>query len=179
VRLLGAIIAGGQSRRFGGDKGAALLGGKALIEHVADALRPQVDALVMCGRPWPGLQSIDDRPAPDLGPLGGLCAALHHAADHGFDAVLSAGCDVLPVPDLRQVTGSAAAAVVAGQPLLGYWPVALAQRLDDHLASQPDRSMRGWVAASGACELATEGAFHNLNTRAELALYCAAEGLVA
>lgn len=82
MRLLGAILAGGAATRFGSDKGSgALIGGRALIDHVADALRPQVATLVVCGRHWPGLEGLADRPASGLGPLGGLCAALAHAGE--------------------------------------------------------------------------------------------------
>ncbi len=184
MRLLSAIIAGGGSRRFGGDKAAALLGGKALIEHVADAMRPQTDALIVCGRKWPGLASVADHPAPDLGPLGGLNAALHYAAQHNFDFVLTAGCDVLPVPTYsrhpRLDPGSGLSpTVIKGQPLFGGWPAGLAEALDHHLATVSDRSMRHWITVSGAREVPCDIAFHNLNTREDFALYSAAEGLAA
>jgi molybdenum cofactor guanylyltransferase len=172
MRLLGAILAGGQSRRFGRDKAAALVGGRALIDRVADALGPQVDALIVVGR-----GDIDDRPAPGLGPLGGLCAALDHGARHGFDAVLTAGCDVLPVPDDLATRLAPGPAVIEGQPLFGLWPTALAARLDAHLAAGGDRSLRGWIAATGARAVALDATLHNVNTEDDLALYCAAEGL--
>jgi molybdenum cofactor guanylyltransferase len=178
VKLLGAIIAGGGSRRFGGDKAAAWLGGRALIEHVRDALAPQVDAMVVSGREWPGLDSVADRPAPDLGPLGGLCALLHYAAQHNYDAVLMAGCDVLPVPDLRVLVGPTAA-VVKNHWLFGYWPANLAAQLDRHLATQSDHSMRHWITSTAAREVTCHTTLHNLNTREDFALYCAAEGLAA
>jgi molybdenum cofactor guanylyltransferase len=178
VKLLGAIIAGGGARRFGGDKAAALLNGRALIDHVADALAPQVDEMVVSGREWAGMVSVADRPAPDVGPLGGLCGLLHYAAQHKYDAVLTAGCDVLPVPDLRALVGPTAA-VIKNHWLFGYWPATLASQLDHHLATQSDRSMRHWIATAGAAEVACDIAFHNLNTREDFALYCAAEGLAA
>lgn len=172
MRLLGAILAGGQSRRFGSDKAAAMVGGRPLLDHVIDALAPQVAELIVVGR---GV--VADRPAPGLGPLGGLCAALDHALRHGFDAVLTAGCDVLPVPgDLAERLASGPA-VIEGQPLFGLWPAALAPQLDAHLAGSADRSLRGWIAASGARQARLATPLHNLNTRDDLALYCAAEGL--
>ena len=48
--ILGAILAGGQARRFGSDKAQALWRGRRLIDHVADALGSQTTALVVCGR---------------------------------------------------------------------------------------------------------------------------------
>lgn len=172
MAVLGAILAGGKSTRFGADKAAALVDGRALIDHVAAALAPQVDALVLCGRIWPGLASIADRPAPDLGPLGGLCAALRYAADQGFSHVLTAGCDVLPVPaDLHALLAGNGAATIAGQQLFGYWPAALADRLDAHLAAGTDRSIRGWIAACRARAVAIDTSLANLNTPADLDAY--------
>ncbi|MGI4879557.1 MAG: molybdenum cofactor guanylyltransferase [Janthinobacterium lividum] len=150
MSVLGAVLAGGASRRFGSDKALAEWRGLPLIAHVIDRLRPQVGALVVVGRDHPGEVSIPDRPLPGLGPLGGLNAALHHARDAGFDAVLTSGCDLPRLPrDLREELG-AGPAYVAGQPLLGLWPAELAPLLDLHLRSSADRSLRGWIALVGA-----------------------------
>ena len=162
MAVLGAVLAGGESRRFGSDKAAALLDGKPLIAHVIDRLRPQVEGVVVVGREHAGETAIADRPAPGLGPLGGLCAALAYAAAHGFDAVLTSGCDLPELPlDLREVL-TPGPAVVAGQPLLGLWPVALAGILDLHLARSADRSLRGWVALAGA-RAVDMGPIRNIN----------------
>lgn len=172
MKRLGAILAGGQARRFGSDKAAAMLWGKPLIEHVAAALAAQVDAIVLVGRAWQGLESLADRPPGKLGPLAGLNAALHHAAARGQDGVLSAGCDTLPVPpDLADRLGEAGPAYIEGHYLLGWWPVALAEMLDRHMATSDDRSLRGWIAHCGAISVATPEPLHNLNTPVELAAY--------
>lgn len=167
-RVLGAILAGGRSARFGSDKAAALLDGVPLLDRVAAALRPQVAALVVCGRDRPGIVSLGDRPAPDLGPLGGLCAALAFAAAEGFDWVLSAGCDVLPVPGDLLARLAPGPAHVEGQPLLGLWPADIASRLDSHLRSSEDRSMRGWARAAGARAVPLAERLYNLNRREDL-----------
>lgn len=168
MKLLGAIIAGGKATRFGADKGAALLDGKALIDHVAAGLCRQTDALIICGRAWPGLDTVDDRPEPGLGPLGGLCGALLHAKMHGFDAVLTAGCDVLPIPDSLAEALGAGPACVAGQRLLGVWPSSLAPLLEQHLSSSGDRSIWSWIKLCGATEIQFETDWHNINTTADL-----------
>lgn len=148
--VLGAVLAGGVSRRFGSDKAMADWRGTPLIEHVIARLRPQVSDLVVVGRDHPGAASIPDRPAPGLGPLGGLCAALHHALAGSYDAVLTSGCDLPDLPlDLREALGPAPAFVLS-QPLLALWPASLAGVLDLHLARCPDRSLRGWAALTGA-----------------------------
>lgn len=172
LRILGAIIAGGQARRFGADKAAALLGGRSLLDHVADALRPQVEALIVVGRDWPGLDAVADRPPGALGPLAGLNAALHHARIRRLDGVLSAGCDTLPVPtDLAARLVGARPAYLEGHFLLGWWPTSLASLIEMHLGEDNDRSLRGWIARCSARAIPPPAALYNLNTPADLATY--------
>jgi molybdenum cofactor guanylyltransferase len=175
VTVLGAIIAGGLSRRFGSDKAAALLGGKALIDHVIAGVLHQVDALVIIGREWDGHLSIDDHPFP-CGPLSGLCAAMHWARDQGHDHVLTAGCDVLPIPpDLRSALEGDGPAVIAGQRLLGLWPSALAERLEAHIHAQTNHAanyaLGHWIEVSSARSVALATPLHNLNTPEDLARF--------
>lgn len=164
--ILGAILAGGASRRFGSDKALALHDNRPLIEHVAAALGAQTDAIVACGRPYPGLVSLPDRPAPGLGPLGGLCAALRHGRAAGCTAVLSVGCDMPGLPDDLLARLTPGPSVLENQWLVGLWPVALSDRLDAVLAG-PDRSMRGWATAAGA-RTVNGPALANINTPADL-----------
>ncbi len=177
MRRLGAIIAGGQSSRFGTDKAQAMLGGRALLDHVADRLDAQCDAVLVCGRAWGDRPWVADRPLPGLGPLGGLCAALHYGLAHGFDMVVTAGCDTLPVPMIAG--GGSEAAVVAGHYLFGQWPVALAPLLDAHLAATGDRSMRHWMRVAGARQIPVLATLHNLNTQADFRHYAQTQGLAA
>ncbi|HEV2567102.1 molybdenum cofactor guanylyltransferase [Sphingomonas sp.] len=178
MRLLGAILAGGQSRRFGSDKAAALLAGTPLLEHVAAAIESHVDDVVVVGRRSQAYAAIEDFPMPLLGPLGGLCAALRHAQSWSFDAVLTAGCDVLPLPADLADRLAAGPAVVEGQPLLGLWPTSLFERLLEHLTFSDDRSMRAWVERADARTVPFAAPIYNLNTPADLSYYAAAEGLV-
>ena len=107
MKILGAILAGGQSRRFGSDKALAIVQGKTLFDHVADALRPSCAQLVAAGREWPAMQGVADRPVAGLGPLGGLAGALYYAKNNGYDCVLSCGCDIVGLPlDLVQQLGN-------------------------------------------------------------------------
>jgi len=140
---------------------------------VAYGLREQVDRLIVCGRAWPGMEWVDDTPFPDMGPLGGLNAALLYAQQNGFDSVLTAGCDVVPVPTLPCNLDDGRAVYIDGHYLFGLWPVALAPVLDRHLRNQDDLSMRRWIALSGAQAITSADVFHNLNTPLELAQYAA------
>lgn len=145
-RLLGAVLAGGRSTRFGSDKAQADLGGHSLLSHATEALARHVDRIVICGRDVGGMTCLADRPTPGLGPLGGINAALHHARENGFAAVMTTGCDMPRFPDeLADALVGEGPAVLSGQHLAGFWPVALADDLDRHLAATNNRSLLGWI----------------------------------
>jgi molybdopterin-guanine dinucleotide biosynthesis protein A len=168
MKILGAILAGGQSRRFGSDKAAATWNGKALLDHVADALRPTCAELIVVGRTWPTLESIADHPAPGLGPLGGLAGALCHARDHGFDFVLSSGCDLAGLPADLAVQLSPGPSILADIPIVGMWPVQLAQLLLDWMADPAHRSVYRFADHAGARRVATPASIINANRPSDL-----------
>jgi molybdopterin-guanine dinucleotide biosynthesis protein A len=140
--ILGAVLAGGRSSRFGSDKAMALLDGRTLLDHARAGLAPHVAEVVVCGRD----DGLTDRPHPDMGPLGGLNAALHHALRHDFVGVLTTGCDMPFYPaELPAALIGDKAAVLHGQQLLGWWPATLAFELDAHLGEENNRSVHGWL----------------------------------
>ena len=135
-KICGAVLAGGQARRFGSDKATALYKGQRLIDRAIERLEPQVEKLVICGRQADHHTCLADRPEPGLGPLGGLAAALFYAQERGFDAVLSTGCDIFDLPeDIGVQLAGAGPVIVADQPVVGLWPSALAKSLDAFIAS--------------------------------------------
>ena len=172
TRVLGAILAGGRSTRFGSDKALATLDGRALIDRVADAIAPQVDALVVVGRSHRSLPSISDRPAPDLGPLGGIAAALHHATIHGFSQVLTVPCDApfLPARLREQLSAAGPTVYFADLPVVGWWPTGTGAVLDALLAGGGSRSVRAFADRIGATGVIGTGEIANINTPDDLAL---------
>ena len=153
--ILGAVLAGGRSSRFGSDKAQAVWGGRPLLDHVVARLAGVCSAVIICGRDADTIPSIPDRPAPDLGPLGGLNAALHHAAAAGYDRVVVAPCDTPLLDDdlLAALTSATRDVFLATMPVIGSWQSAHADLLDAHLRSDANRSMRGWAEAIGATPL--------------------------
>ena len=67
TRILGAVLAGGRSSRFGSDKAAAMFRDRTLADHAAAAIAPFVEAVVRVGG-----DGVPDVPRPGLGPLGGI-----------------------------------------------------------------------------------------------------------
>jgi molybdopterin-guanine dinucleotide biosynthesis protein A len=157
---LGAILAGGAASRFGADKALAEIGGVTLIDHARAALAPHVDRIIVVGR------DIPDRPAPGLGPLGGLCAALHHATG---GEVLTVPCDV-PFPPAMLFAALQGAPVICGDhPVFGLWPAALAPALDAWLAADHNRSIRAFAEAVGARSVTIAEPIRDVDTPADLA----------
>lgn len=144
-KLVGVVLAGGQSRRFGRPKTEVSLGGVTLLQRARRSLSPLCSRVVV-GRP-PELADL----RPGMGPLGGIEAALAWADGLGAEGVFVLACD-LPVVDAATVARLVAAwrsapdsrqsVCVADdplQPLCGVWGVgvrtALAEALDADRAS--------------------------------------------
>ena len=101
--IIGYVLAGGQSSRFGSDKARALYAGQPLLLHaVASLQQVAADIRIVADRPGKYADLLGDHHRavvdahPGLGPLSGLLAALHDLPD-GAVAVLSP-CDMVGMP---------------------------------------------------------------------------------
>ncbi len=153
--ILGVILAGGQSRRFGHDKAIAQLGGRHLIERVAARAMPQTAALAVSGRDYGlGLAVIPDAMASE-GPLTGILSALQWARIAGYAAVATFSCDAPFFPwhlvaqlaaELPAKSGcSFASAQGTRHPVFALWRVSALSRLQDVY----DTGTRSLMAAQG------------------------------
>lgn len=148
--ILGVILAGGQSRRFGGgDKGFADLDGRPVLSHVIERFRPQVGRLILNANgdlsrfATFGLEVVADREIPGQGPLSGILTALEWAKRHAPDctAVATVSTDV-PFLALNLIQrleaecgGGVAIAVSAGRrhPTIAIWPLTSREAVADAL----------------------------------------------
>ncbi|WP_137178227.1 molybdenum cofactor guanylyltransferase MobA [Roseomonas sp. AR75] len=189
---LGVVLAGGLARRMGGgDKPLRRIGGRPILDHLLDRLRPQVPALVLNANGDParfaahGLPVIADTLPNHPGPLAGILAALEHAAAVHPDLpwVVSVTGDAPFIPgDLvarlhaaREDAGvPLACASSAGRthPPIGLWPVALRAELRAALLAG-ERKIDRWTARHGCAEAAWPAAphdpFFNANAPEDLA----------
>jgi molybdopterin-guanine dinucleotide biosynthesis protein A len=101
--VTGVILAGGKASRMGGqDKGLLELKGKPLWQHVAHALRPQVDKLIVSANRnlevyrASGLPVIQDYIADYPGPLAGILSVMQQSDS---DWYLFSPCDTPFIPD--------------------------------------------------------------------------------
>ena len=166
MKVVGLLLAGGQSRRMGGgDKTLRLLGGIPLIDRVIERLRPQVDALVLNANGDPArfarlaLPVAADSVPGFAGPLAGVLAGLDWAFSHRSDCpyVVSVATDApfLPIDLVARLAqgldeGSADLACAASggrpHPVFGLWPVRLRDDLRRALVDQTIRKVDLWTA---------------------------------
>jgi molybdenum cofactor guanylyltransferase len=196
--VTGVVLAGGLSRRMGGgDKGLLSLAGKPMLQHVIERLRPQVASMLINANGDParfaafGLPVVADSIAGFVGPLAGVLAgmqrSLAEAPERRFIVTAPGDAPLLPstlvadlLAGLAGGTGSIALARSHGDlhPVIGIWPVALAQDLEEQLAKGV-RKVLDWTNRHGtvAVDFAPQSLggreldpFYNANTPEELAL---------
>jgi molybdopterin-guanine dinucleotide biosynthesis protein A len=166
VKVVGLLLAGGQSRRMGGgDKTLRLLGGIPLLERVIERLRPQIDALVLNANGDPArfarcaLPVVPDSVPGFAGPLAGVLAGLDWAATHRSDChyVVSVATDAPFLPadlvvrlaeGLDEAGADLSCATSGGRshPVFGLWPVRLRDDLRGALVDQGIRKVDLWTA---------------------------------
>src|SRR3974390_2221111 len=153
--ITGVILAGGRSRRMGGgDKGLLDLGGKPMLAHVIDRLAPQVGRIIINpnGEPqrfaaW-SLPVVPDTVSGFAGPLAGVLAgmrwSLANAPEARFIVTAAGDAPLLPrdlARRLRAALEPGTAVIALAQslgelhPVIGLWPVALADDLEAQLTA--------------------------------------------
>lgn len=166
--ILGCVLAGGQSARFGSDKALAELHGHTLLARAVDALSGWCEYVVVVGRETAPAPTLPDWPHANMGPLAGIAAALHLARDEGYQAVLTCGVDSAALPEDLLAKLTPAPAYVAGQPVIGLWPASASAALDALLESDTRHSMLAFAELAGARAVRLDSEPANINTPADL-----------
>lgn len=167
--ILGAVLAGGLSTRFGSDKALAEIEGRRLIDIAVAALERWCEKVVVVGRDQGPAPCIPDWPAPGMGPLAGLASALRHAQEQGFAYVLTCGVDSFGLPDDLFAQLEPGPCVLADQPVIGLWPASAAQDAEVILTGRGRHSMRALAEATGARLVSLERPPANVNFPEDLA----------
>ena len=172
--ILGVVLAGGQSTRFGSDKALAELGGQTLLARAFDLLTGFCELVVIAGRERGPGHVIPDWPRPGMGPLAGIAAALHLARDEGYDSVLTCGVDSVDLPDNLLELLSPASRYLAEQPVVGHWAAGTVDAIETILLGEGRHSMLAFAQAVGATAVNPGRKSANINTPADLAAFGAA-----
>ena len=187
----GVVLAGGAASRYGGlPKGLEKVGGRRIIDRVVDGLRAVTDDLLLVANhpdaaDWLRGVRVSGDLVPNAGGLGGIHAALHHAAS----PVLIVAWDMPFVPAallarLRALGDGADVAVPESgsrrgvEPLCAFYAPSCLPAIEQSLAAG-DRRVIGFhaqvrVARLRADEVSAFGdperLFMNVNTPDDLAL---------
>lgn len=186
----GVIIAGGKGERLGGVRKAEIrIGGRLLVDRVADALGAVESLMIAVGPVDDGrgqmaeAVAVIDLPAPVGGPLAGLAAAVAALQARGIaeGLLVSVAVDTpfLPadfVQRLRNGLGDAPCAYAAwGEqfyPPNAVWRLEALDALPAQVAGQAPRSLKALQHALGARAVAwpaeASNPFANVNTVADL-----------
>lgn len=193
--IAGVILAGGASSRMGGgDKCLLEFGGTTLIERIAARLAPQVEASALSanGRPerfsFLGLPVIADAAGPPAGPLAGVLSGMRWAAGRsdgaGYLATLASDTPFFPTDLVARLAAAAggrrgivlAASMGRTHPVVGLWPLALAEDLAAYLAAGESRRVDAYAGGRHPVTLVdfaplADGfdPFFNVNTPEDLA----------
>jgi molybdopterin-guanine dinucleotide biosynthesis protein A len=189
--VVGLVLAGGRSVRFGGEKAAAELGGKPLLLWAAERLAAACSAVAVNARQ--GTESerlagafpvLHDRPGDPDGPLAGVRAGLEWAASRAASFLAVSPCDAPLLPDdifprliaAAREHGAAVAETPDGlQPQVAVWPVSALPLLETALAGGAHPPTWRTLQSVGAQPVRFDdaSAFANVNTREDLAALAA------
>ena len=185
MKILVAILAGGEGSRIGGNKPLRFLAGETLLDHAVAQARQWSDLVVVAVRDQAqageaALRCIFDEPGID-GPLAGVAAALREAEALGLEVVLTIPADMPFLPAdlgerLAAELGEERAAIARSgghlHPVCGLWRVAALTGLANYLASSR-RSLKGFAETVGFREVewptAQPDRFFNINSNDDLA----------
>lgn len=190
--VAGLVIAGGRSVRFGGEKAAAILGGRPLLMWAARRLQASCSTVAVNARPGTeaealaraaGLVVLHDAPGDATGPLAGVKAGLGWAKELGAGALAVSPCDAPLLPEdlfarlLKEAGSGAAMAETADgrQPLCAVWPVSALPTVIAALANGAHPATWMLLESIGAKRVHFDhaAAFTNVNTRPDLAVIAA------
>ena len=191
MSITGVILAGGLSRRMGGNEKSLLqLAGKPPVSWIAETLQPQVSHLALNANGDPqrfdflGLPVIADTIDGFAGPLAGVLAGMRWAADlDGITHIVSGAADTpfLPVDLVEKLSAATTApldiamahSVGRIHPVFGLWPVALADELEHFLVAEDKRKIlefaNRYTLHSVNFDKPNTDLFFNINTPEDLA----------
>ncbi len=186
--IVGLVLAGGRSERFGSEKAMAELDGRPMVAIAVERLRQTCAAVAVSARPntgaaaWAeaeGLTVIYDEPGDADGPLAGVRAGLIWARDQGADRLASLPCDVPGAPPdlLKRLTAGLDGYQIAfaqtdqgPQPLCAIWRVSALGLLTQAMADGAHPPVRQFASFAGANPVRFDDAdaFANLNRPEDL-----------
>ena len=187
--ILGTVLAGGKSRRFGEDKSQVKLGGKLLIDYILSEIIDEFNEILVVSNnlikfKYSKKISLIKDFKKDLGPLGGVLTAMKWAKDNNksyqwistFPAdtpffknqILK---DFLKNINLNESKLFFIKSNNTRHNIFGLWSIDLMDKLEEDL-NKGERKVEIWANSIGVksinMEFENEDPFFNINTKDDL-----------
>jgi len=163
---IGVVLAGGLARRMGGgDKPMRSIGGRTILDHVIERLKPQCEGLLLNANGDPARfarftlpvipDTVEDYPGPLAGVLAGLDWTAANRPDAEWVVSVAGDCPFLPrdlvarLHEVRETEDAQLAVASSGgrtHPVIGLWGVGLREELRHALVGEGLRKIDRWTA---------------------------------
>ena len=189
--ILGAILAGGKSKRMGEDKLFLNLNNKTLIEHTIDKVKRNLKELIIITNQHNeffiknNLITVKDCIEGQLGPLVGILTAMKWAKEshHKYSWIASFPCDTPFFPEsiiskfIQESKKKESLILCASSHgrkhnIFGLWSLELYDKLYNDLVNNKVRKVQDWTKVNNIKNLEFEfrgyDPFFNINTSEDL-----------
>ena len=189
--ILGVILAGGKSSRFGSNKSLSNLSNSKLIEHVINKINKHFTEILIISNDsklildYPNIKIIKDCKEGYLGPLVGVLSAMKYANQNNkYNWVITFPCDTpffdeIIIEKLVQKTSSTNKKIFLIKEkkqrhnIFGIWSTSLEKTLEQDLNNN-FRKVDLWADKIGCTyiekDIKKENEFLNINTKEDLEL---------
>tara|TARA_S200000501_G_scaffold374057_1_gene422743 strand:- start:113 stop:736 length:624 start_codon:yes stop_codon:yes gene_type:complete len=186
--ILGIILAGGKSSRFGEDKSTAKLGSKTLLDHTISKIENEFDEILVISNNEEysfknkKIHTIKDCLEGQLGPLVGILTAMKWVKKNNknYKWIASFPCDtpffdVKLISELKTKTQETSKKLIffnsnkKRHNIFGLWSIELMKTLEHDLIKQNFRKVEDWANKIGTNIIYIENKkfdqFFNINTK--------------
>ena len=185
--ILGVVLAGGKSKRFGEDKSTIKLNGKTLIEHTLDKIKSKLNKIIIVSndKVLKNYITINDCIDGQLGPLVGVLSAMKWIKDnnYSYNWIITFPCDTpffnisiidkfVEVSKLDHSLLYFAKSEEKRHNIFGLWSLKLIETLETDIVKNNHRKVEKWADKIGVKTINISykevDPFFNINTKEDL-----------
>ena len=186
--ILGVVLAGGKSKRFGEDKSEVKLGDKTLLEHTLDKIKSKFNTIIIVSnnKIIKNYITIKDCIEGQLGPLVGALSAMKWIKknNYSYNWIVTFPCDTpffnisiidkfIKVSKLNDSLLYFAKSAEKRHNIFGLWSVKLIETLEKDIIENNHRKVEKWANKIGVKTVNIPydniDPFFNINTKDDLA----------
>ena len=182
--ILGVVLAGGKSKRFGEDKSTIKLNGKTLIEHTLDKIKSKLNKIIIVSndKVLKNYITINDCIDGQLGPLVGVLSAMKWIKDnnYSYNWIITFPCDtpffnisiIDKFVEVSKLNDSLLYFVKSEEKrhnIFGLWSLKLIETLETDIVKNNHRKVEKWADKIGVKTINIPykevDPFFNINTK--------------